>query len=514
MELAGSSARRPPASPGALRLVGCVATAAALAALWAASSVAPGAPFPPAALAEAVVRATPGDIATFFIDLLHHWAARALTAAAVVGAFLVGAQALVSTARGGRPRPLLAAGVLVALSAVVSLGSGFAVDPVATSIALALAAVAYIVAAKLVHRVTSVQTPTDEARRRAIKLGVGGAMIVALGGGALAWVARRLGGPDTEVALAAPDVRASVPQRPPWPAVAGLTREVTSAAKHYVVDINLVRPVVEVDGWNLAVRGEVDRPLDLTFGELQRRFRFVEEYAVLACVSNEVGGELVGHSLWGGVRLRDVLEAAGLRAGVVDLVFRAADGYSDSIPAALARDPDVLLAIAQNRRPLTQDHGFPCRLRVPPIYGMKNVKWIESIEAVRGDYEGYWQERGWSDEAVVRTQSRIDVAGDGFSAARGRATWVAGVAWAGDRGVSRVEISTDGGRSWNDAELREPIGPLSWRQWVYRWTPAESGTATVTCRATDGRGDIQTADTAPPHPAGATGLHTVTLQVG
>nr|MBA3349153.1 molybdopterin-dependent oxidoreductase [Actinomycetota bacterium] len=204
---------------------------------------------------------------------------------------------------------------------------------------------------------------------------------------------------------------------------------------------------------------------------------------------------------------RDLLDAAGPLPGAVDVVFRAADGYSDSISIETARSPSVLLAFAQNRRPLTQEHGFPCRVRVPSTYGMKNVKWIDSIEIVARDYKGYWMERGWSDLALVRTQSRIDVAGDSGAAVAGEATWIAGVAWAGDRGVERVEVSTDGGGTWSEAQLKEPIGPLTWRQWAFRWTPEEAGTTSVLCRATDGRGKVQTEAGAAPHPAGATGYH-------
>jgi DMSO/TMAO reductase YedYZ molybdopterin-dependent catalytic subunit len=176
-------------------------------------------------------------------------------------------------------------------------------------------------------------------------------------------------------------------------------------------------------------------------------------------------------------------------------------------------DPHTLLAVSQNDQPLTQEHGFPCRVRIPSIYGMKNVKWLLSIELVTADYAGYWQERGWSDEAVVRTQSRIDVAGDSGAARAGEATWIAGVAWAGDRGVDRVEVSTDGGGTWNDALLKDPISEFTWTQWAYRWTPSGSGDVEIICRATDGEGQTQTDDVAPPHPAGATGYHRVSVRV-
>jgi DMSO/TMAO reductase YedYZ molybdopterin-dependent catalytic subunit len=493
-------------------LAGVLATAVALAALWVASSAVPGVAFPPAAVAEAIVRTTPGDIATMFIELLGPWALRLLTVGVVVGTLLAGGWALSATSDGDGARPGLAALALGVLGAVASAAGGFAgVSASATITALALAAATYAGTASALVRAGR-PAQQDAGRRRVLALGAG-AFGLAVAGGALGWLTRRLGGPDTNVELGPVSAPAAAPERAPWPRIEGLSKEVTSAADHYVVDINLVRPVVEAGEWRLRVTGEVEQPLELGFSELQRRFEMIEEYSVLTCVSNEVGGGLVGHSLWGGVRLRDVLEEARLGADAVDLVFRAADGYSDSIPVDLARDPGVLLTVAQNRRPLTQEHGFPCRLRVPPIYGMKNVKWLEAIEVVRADYSGYWQQRGWSDAAGVRTQSRIDVAGDDGVATLGRQTWIAGVAWAGDRGIRRVEVSFDDGHSWREAQLRAPTGPLSWRQWALAWTPRRAGTVNVTCRATDGRGRVQTARPSPPHPAGATGLHSVSVEV-
>ncbi|MEO8323840.1 MAG: molybdopterin-dependent oxidoreductase, partial [Actinomycetota bacterium] len=241
--------------------------------------------------------------------------------------------------------------------------------------------------------------------------------------------------------------------------------------------------------------------------------RIQRSYVALSCVSNEVGGDLVGNSAWGGVRLKDVLEAAGVRSGAMDVVFRAADGYSDSIPLELALDPSVLLAVSQNGEPLQQGHGFPCRVRIPAIYGMKNVKWLEEIEVVPTDFLGYWQKRGWSDVATVKTQARIDVAGDDGAASAGEETWVAGVAWAGDRKISKVEVSTDGGRAWAEAQLKQPLSDYSWRQWAFRWIPEASGTVEVMCRATDGTGETQTPDPVPPHPDGASGYHAVKVSV-
>jgi DMSO/TMAO reductase YedYZ molybdopterin-dependent catalytic subunit len=267
---------------------------------------------------------------------------------------------------------------------------------------------------------------------------------------------------------------------------------------------------VDAGNWRLSVEGLVEQPLELPFAELQRRFALVSSYSVLTCISNKVGGPLVGNSRWTGVRLRDVLAKAGVESGAVNVAFRCADGYSVGIPLDRARHPSVLLAIAQNGQPLTREHGFPCRVRVPALYGMMNAKWLESIEVVDHRFEGYWQQQGWSDVGIVRTESRIDTPGD---ARRGQATWIAGVAWAGERRISAVEVSLDGGRTWQRAKLHEPISPLAWTQWAYPWTPPQPGRYTITCRATDGEGTRQDAMRRPPHPSGASGYHEVDIEV-
>src|SRR5205823_13901079 len=183
---------------------------------------------------------------------------------------------------------------------------------------------------------------------------------------------------------------------------------------------------VDHTGWQLAMGGLVDRPYRLTYETLQRSFEVVEMAHTLTCVSNEVGGGLISTAIWRGVRLKDVLERAGLRTGVEDVVFRAADNYSDSIPLAKALEDRTLVVFGMDGAALPREHGFPARIIVPGIYGMKNVKWVTSIEAVARDYQGYWQERGWSDLARVKTESRIDVPADGSVVARG--TKVAGIA--------------------------------------------------------------------------------------
>ncbi|MGH2776405.1 MAG: molybdopterin-dependent oxidoreductase [Actinomycetota bacterium] len=496
-----------------VRRAGFAAMAVSTALMWLASSLFEGVIFPPAALADLIIRAVPGDVSTFFIDALKHWSLRLLILGVLAGSLIFGAELLWRRSRDGRLRTVETAIAIAVLGGGFSLGSASGTGNfLVTGIVLALAALAYAGVAGSVYATSA--APVDVERRNVLRVGFGGALTIAFAGGALGLVARALSGPDRNVELVAPVTSEGLPPSDDaWPDLAGLPTEVTSAEEHYVVDINLIKPSVDADDWSLRVFGEVDEELTFAFDELQERFEIVEEYSVMTCISNEVGGNLIGTSLWGGVRLRDVLESAGVGDGVVDLILRGADGYSDSIPIDVAMNEHVLIAVSQNGEPLTQAHGFPCRLRVPAIYGMKNVKWLESIELVSNDYKGYWMERGWSDTAVVKTESRIDVLGDDGSATVGEDTWIAGVAWAGERGISKVEISTDGGRTWDEALLKDPINERMWRFWAYRWTPRDAVEVEIVCRATDGDGGVQTMRETEPHPSGASGYPSRSITV-
>ena len=499
---------------GELWGVGLAATAVALGILWAVAAFTPSAPFPPVSVAEAFLRAIPGDLATFFIETLGGLARPLLALGAVVATLVFGAFVLVRTAKDGAPRGVVAAFALAAVSvAAILIGPGDDYTVGAVVVTLAAAATAFVLVVRRLYRSITLTPPGNSGRRAALRYGFGLAAVVALGGGVIGWISKRVGGPDTDVRLVSPANPVALPDDGGFPDIPGLSSEITSVDSHYEVDINLVPPIVNADSWTLKVHGLVDDPLTLTFESLQQRFEVVEECQTLACISNEVGGDLVGNSFWGGVRLRDVLEAAGVGDGAVDVVFHAADGYTDSIPIDVALEDQVLVAVSQNRKPLTQRHGFPCRIRVPKIFGMKNVKWLTEIEVVGEDYLGYWMERGWTDEAEVRMSSRIDVPTNGASVPAGAATWIAGVAWAGDRGISRVEVSVDGGQNWADAQLKEPVGPYSWTLWALRWEPDSARPTVLTCRATDGEGDVQVASEQPPHPSGATGLHRVAIEV-
>ena len=291
-----------------------------------------------------------------------------------------------------------------------------------------------------------------------------------------------------------------------FPNVNNLALEVTPTQDFYQVSKNAFDPQVDVRKWKLEVVGLVENPLGISYEEM-KTLPSVEQYATLACISNEVGGDLIGTARWRGVRLKDVLERAGLKPGVVDLVLHASDDYTDSIPIYRAVDDGTLLVIEMNGEPLKPEHGFPVRLLVPGIYGMKNVKWITRIEAVDRDVKGYWQRRGWDDRAEYKTMSRID-APDGD--VKGEAS-IAGIAFGGDRGVSKVEVSTDGGSTWEDAEIKPALSPITWALWHKRWSPSRKDRYRLLVRATDGSGQTQTSQYAPPAPSGSSGYHGVTV---
>lgn len=484
-------------------LRGALAAAPALAIGWVAHRGSPRIPFAPTALADRVIRLTPGDVATTAIDRLHH-AAQQVLAAGFLTAF-VALAALASTWGRSSTRAALSWGVALLLAG--------AATPVEPSPARALAAAGlgaaiYWVALRALRRPSGAPDP-DPGRRRALAwIGVSTAGVLVASHPLSGAIGALAGRPRGLRAQGLP--RARVAARPPFPHIAGLTHEITSVVDHYVVDIDISDPVVDGPSWRLHVGGMVQRPLQLSFFDLQRDFPVTEDVSVLTCISNQVGGQLVGSSRWEGVHLPQLLARAGVKPGARTLVVRCADGYSAGIPLAAARHPSALVAIAQDGQALAREHGFPCRLRIPALYGMLNPKWVTSIELVDRPYLGYWAQQGWSPTAIVRTESRIDTP---RHAHVGEPTWIAGVAWAGIRGIHAVQVSLDDGRTWQPARLHRPISPWAWTQWAYGWTPGRGGRQRVLCRAIDGTRAVQDATRRPPHPSGASGYHHADIQV-
>jgi DMSO/TMAO reductase YedYZ molybdopterin-dependent catalytic subunit len=299
--------------------------------------------------------------------------------------------------------------------------------------------------------------------------------------------------------------------------------EVTTNGNFYRVDINIFTPSVQASSWALRVGGLVKTPFTLGYDQL-KALPAVEQYDTLECVSNVVGGDLMSTARWKGVKLKDILATAGVRPQATYVVFKCADPYDVGIPLAKAMEEATILAYEMNGSPLPRDHGYPLRAIVPGYYGMMNPKWITEIQLVDQTYQGFWQRSGWANEARYQTGSTIVNVGNDALAGRfgvtspshvahGTPTTVVGVAFAGDRGISKVEVSTDKANTWAPATLTAPLSGNSWVLWSFDWTPSAAGTYNVIVRATDGDGNVQTEAVAAPFPSGATGWHYVTVNV-
>ncbi len=293
----------------------------------------------------------------------------------------------------------------------------------------------------------------------------------------------------------------------------GVTPFRTPNAAFYRVDINLDVPGVRPDEWRLRVHGMVDREIELTYDDLLE-LDLVERMITLTCVSNEVGGDLAGNAKWLGHPLADLLERAGPSSDADMVLSTSVDGFTISTPlAALTDGRDALLAIGMNGEPLPVEHGFPVRMVVPGLYGyVSATKWVTDLEITRFDQAtAYWTDRDWAPRAPIKTASRIDVPGSFADLAVGENV-VAGVAWAQHRGISAVEVQVDD-EPWQPAELAEEASVDVWRQWFWRWDATEAGNHTLRVRATDGDGQLQTAEQAPPIPEGSSGWHSVVVNV-
>jgi len=294
--------------------------------------------------------------------------------------------------------------------------------------------------------------------------------------------------------------------------VAGITPLIVPNNEFYQIDTALLTPIVDTGNWQLRIHGMVDRETTLSWDELVQLPLF-EQYVTIACVSNEIGGKLVGNAKWTGVRLREVLDMAGVQSGATQLVGRSVDGWTAGMPTAWVMDParEPMIAVRMNDEPLPPNHGFPARLIVPGLYGyVSATKWLAELELTTLEaFDGYWVPLGWSKEAPILTQSRIDTPRPG-SVAVGQVP-IAGIAWAPDRGISKVEVAIDG--EWHEARLSSPISDATWVQWVFDWD-ATAGRHQLQVRATDGAGETQPEQRTPPAPDGARGWMSVDVAAG
>jgi DMSO/TMAO reductase YedYZ molybdopterin-dependent catalytic subunit len=288
------------------------------------------------------------------------------------------------------------------------------------------------------------------------------------------------------------------------------TKPITPNDEFYVTSYRSP-PTIRLHNWSLSLKGLVERPVTLTYEQLVQKSA-VSRVVTLECVGNTIGGEFISTAEWTGVPLRSLLEESGISAEAYDVVFRAADGFTDSIKVDRAMLGDVIIAHKMNGVPLPEGHGFPARAIVPGHYGMKSVQWLTEIEVVAHDHKGYYQQKGWTEDAIVKTMSRIDMPGHGNTVS-GLQQKVEGIAFAGLRGVRLVEISTDGGSGWSPANLAAPFSPFAWVFWSYDWTVPAPGRYTLLVRATDGTSSLQTSAEQDPSPDGASGLHEITVTV-
>ncbi len=475
-----------------------------------------GALFPPDALGQAIIEALPGPVAIPLIALLQHWAQRLLVLGVIVLYVIAGgATGIAALLLAARTPAVLALGSLPWVATVV-LAQALAapkVDLGGDLLGSAIGAAAFFAGLAFLVAAERVATPAGLARRRALLGAAAAAVVVALAStvvGGLARAATKV--EPVAIAIRRLVRREDVPAADPaFDSAARITPRITANADHYRVDTTLIVPRVDTRTWKLEVAGAVEHPYSIGYDELLE-MGTVERPHTLECISNEIGGDLTSTAVWAGVPMKDLLGRAVVRPDAYDCALTSVDGYTDSIRIAKALEPDTLVAYAMNGVSIPEEHGFPARALIPGIYGMKNVKWLARIEVVTYDLLGYWQERGWSDVAAYNTHTRIDTPANVARLADGTVV-LAGIAFAGDRGVRRVEVSTNGGIAWTDALLEVPVGRLAWRRWRVVWTPPGPGKYTVVARATDGAGGVQTRAIRPPFPNGSTGYHIVEMNV-
>jgi len=500
-------------TPGAI--AGGVAMAFALLVAYLLSAV--GVPFPPVALGQAIVEALPGWISIPLIELLQHWAQRLLVVG-VLGLYLGAgvATGVAATREGIRTALVVGLGALpwAATVALAQLLAGTKIDLGGDLFASAAGAGASFGALASLLAAERVATPAALGRRRALFAALAAAGVVAVASTVIGGAAREARAKIEPVALAVRRLRSREPVAagdPAYDAIARLTPRITANADHYTVDTALIKPRVDVGAWTLEIGGAVERPYRITYEELLD-MEAVERPHTLECISNEIGGDLISTAVWVGVPMADLLARAVPKGDAYDAVLTSVDGYSDSIRLAKALDPDTLVAYLMNGVTLPEEHGYPVRALIPGIYGMKNVKWLQKIELATYDYQGYWMERGWSDIASYNTHVRIDAPGASPRPVDGRVE-IAGIAFAGQRGIARVEVSTDGERTWSEAALESPPGRQTWRRWRYSWVVPGPGRYRIVARATDGQGSVQTRIRRPPFPDGSSGYHAIEVGI-
>ncbi|MDP1852110.1 MAG: molybdopterin-dependent oxidoreductase [Candidatus Planktophila sp.] len=430
--------------------------------------------------------------------------------AAVFGLSLIVGRAYMSGKRGVAYSTVAAMSIAASWAALLDARSNlFSVLPAFISGGVTLYALRWL----SLQGSESVDSGVEISRRDVLKaVAVIGAVGIAATGAAKLF-AQKASVQIERIKIALPKPLKFLPNPPVDPALTtpGLSPLFTPNEDFYRIDTSLAIPNVSTDDWKLEIVGMVDNPFTLSYQELIARPVF-ELDGTIACVSNEIGGDLVGNARWLGVRLDDLIREAGPSADADQVMGYSVDGFTAGFPVATLDGRDAMIAIGMNGETLPLAHGYPARIIVPGIYGyVSAVKWLTRIELTRFDVKhGYWISRGWSERAPIKTASRIDTPSNGAELPVGKLA-IAGVAWAMIRGISKVEVKI-GNLPWREATLGPQIAKTTWRQWWIDWNP-KHGVHVISVRATDGDGVVQPEAYVPVDPNGAEGWHTINVEV-
>jgi DMSO/TMAO reductase YedYZ molybdopterin-dependent catalytic subunit len=520
-------------------LVGLMLMASLIAVLYLAWKLA-GLPFVAFDVFDWLARALPGAVVTFGIDaitgIIHalHLGPTAETAKIaektiaiacllVIGAFSGAALfALLRAFRGNQSSlfGVIVGGAVGALMAVISRSAGqtATVGSISRGVWILSAFMIWGAAMGRAYRRLSSGGATEAAkidRRRFLVRLAGATAAISVFSAALGSiiVGRRrreiVEGERWSANHALPNAAAAVKPAP------GSRPEFTPLEQHYRIDINTIPPSIKIDNWRLNIGGLVENPIAFTLDDLRDKYEPSHQFITLSCISNPIAGDLIGTTRWTGVSLQRLLPDWKLKPEATHLKIRSTDGFFEVVPLEVIKaDNRVMLTYAWDGEPLLAKHGFPLRIYIPDLYGMKQPKWIESIEATDRWEPGFWVARGWDPQGRMKATSVIDtVAVDMMIAQADARTLVpiGGIAHAGARGVSKVEVQVDGGE-WREAQLRSPLSGLTWVIWRYDW-PFQEGRHTFTVRCYDGAGAPQIAEETPVRPAGAAGLHSKSVML-
>jgi len=505
-------------------IAGVVGLGAGLAVAELAAGLLSGAPSPVVAVGQTVIDGAPPALKDWAISNLGTANKPVLLAGTVIVLVAIASVAGVLAVGGRRRHAITIAGLIgvVGLLAVLSRPTSSPGHVVPTIVGTAVAmGVLWWLPTRLVP-IAPVEVDRIDAEpvgpmgldrrgffRGSAAIGVGAAAVGGLG--RLLQARSAIGDERATLLLPGPGEPATLPADAEI-GVDGLTTFVTPNDDFFRIDTAFTVPQVSTDDWRLRIHGMVDREIELSFADLLDRPQ-IERYITISCVSNEVGGGLVGTARWQGVRLADVLRDAGVDPAAEQLVSRSIDGWTCGTPVEAATDGrDALLAIAMNGEPLPDRHGYPVRMVVPGLFGyVSATKWVTELELTTWDaFDAYWVPRGWAERGPVKTMTRIDRPRVGSSHGDGVVD-IGGVAWAVHRGVSAVEIRLDDG-PWVECELGGVPSDDTWRQWHHRWD-ATPGDHVVEARAVDGSGEVQPSEPRPPAPDGAQGYHRVRFTV-